>query len=181
MPYQFHKGSTFSASWLGFAERKCLSSILLIQAGLHYLTDIRELKNGRAKIFDRLIEEPAFCEKLLYSDFYNRIHERVKHLANLESIIDSNKTIFKYNDNERSFSKIKADFLIKNSEEYANLFLFLAYRNETECFCRSFFPDNRVDYSENQITMSLLRKKKIYISTGEEIVLYDYFAEKAKR
>jgi len=142
-------------------------------AGLHYLTDIRDLKNDRAKIFDKLLDHFDFSEKIEKSDFYARIQERVNHLANLEAIIDSNKTVFKYNENERPFSKIKADFLLKNKEEYENLFLFLAYRNESECFCRSFFPDNRVDYAENQITMSLLKKKKIYISTGEEIILYD--------
>lgn len=142
-------------------------------AGLHYLTDIRDLKNDRSKIFDKLLEHFDFSEKIEKSYFYARIQERVNHLANLEAIIDSNKTVFKYNENERPFSKIKADFLLKNKEEYENLFLFLAYRNESECFCRSFFPDNRVDYAENQITMSLLKKKKIYISTGEEIILYD--------
>ncbi|WP_407429287.1 PBECR4 domain-containing protein [Treponema sp.] len=142
-------------------------------AGLHYLTDIRDLKNDRAKIFDKLLADFDFSEKIVKSDFYARIQERVNHLANLESIIDSNKTVFKYNEKERPFSKIKADFLLKNKEEYENLFLFLAYRNESECFCRSFFPDNRVDYAENQITMSLLKKKKIYILTGEEIVLYE--------
>ena len=147
-------------------------------AGLHYLTDIRNLKNDRAKIFDKLLADFDFSEKIIKSDFYGKIQERINHLANFESIIDSNKTIFKYNETERPFSKIKADFLLKNKEEYENLFLFLAYRNESECFCRSFFPDNRVDYAENQITMSLLRKKKIYISTGEEIVLY---AMKQKR
>ncbi len=65
-------------------------------AGLHYLTDIRDLKNDRAKIFDKLLTDFDFSKKIIKSDFYDKIQERVNHLANLESIIDSNKTIFKY-------------------------------------------------------------------------------------
>ena len=142
-------------------------------AGLHYLTDIRGLKNDREKLFDRIMTDSDFREKLLASDFYVKISERIQHLANLEAIIDSNKTIFKYNDTERPFSKIKADFLLKNKETDTNIFLFLAYRLENECFCRSFFADDRVDYADNQISMSLLRKKKIFAPSGKTIILYD--------
>ena len=142
-------------------------------AGLQYLSDIRELKNDREKVFDRIRADAEFRQKLHNSVFYEKINERIFHLANLEAIIDSNKTVFKYNDGERPFSRIKADFLLKNVESNANIFLFLAYRTEDECFCRSFFPDNKIDYSINQTTMALLFKKKTFISSGKEIVLYD--------
>ena len=142
-------------------------------AGLQYLTDIRELKNDREKIFDRIKTDAEFRLKLQKSAFYERIQERILHLTNLESIIDSNRTVFKYNDSERPFSRIKADFLLKNTEANTNLFLFLAYKSDGECLCRSFFSDDKIDYARNQITMSLLYKKKTFLTSGKQIILYD--------
>lgn len=59
-----------------------------------------------------------------------------------------------------------------------NLFLFLAYKQDEVCFCRSFFSDNRVDYSKNQVTMALLYKKKAFIQTPKEIVLFDSISQR---
>lgn len=149
-------------------------------AGFQYLTDIRELKNDRTKLFDRILADSIFRDKLQNSVFFTKIAERIRHLANLESIIDSNKTIFKYNEKERPFSKIKADFLLKNMEESTNLFLFLACRLETECFCRSFFADDKIDYAENQMSMSLLLKRKVFLQSQKEIILYDSISSTIK-
>ncbi len=40
-------------------------------------------------------------------------------------------------------------------------------------FCRSFFPEEKMDYSKNQASWTLLYKKKIDLSTRIETVLYN--------
>ena len=89
----------------------------------------------------------------------------------LESVIDSNDTIFKYNRKINTYSVIKEDYIMKNYAEGRNIFLFLAQnRGEGRYFCRSFFPQDKMDYTRNQALWTLLYKKKVTISTGEEIL-----------
>jgi len=45
-------------------------------------------------------------------------------------------------------------------------------KEENKYFCRSFFPDNEKDYSKNQISWTLLFKKKIFKSQKTEIELF---------
>ena len=92
----------------------------------------------------------------------------------LESMIDSNDTIFKYNSKVNAYSVIKADYIMKNNTEGKNVFLFLAQGKEKgKYFCRSFFPQDKMDYTKNQTSWTLLYKKKRILSTGKEEILYD--------
>ena len=92
----------------------------------------------------------------------------------LESMLDSNDTIFKYNRKRNIYSVIKADYIMKNKMEERDVFLFLAQNGEGgKYFCRSFFPENKMDYTKNQASWTLLYKKKITLSTGKEEILYD--------
>lgn len=142
-------------------------------AGLQYLTDIRELKTDRAILFERIIKDDAFRQKILKSCFIEKITERINQLINLEAFIDSNDTVFKYTEKANPYSNIRADFLLMNKNIKFNLFLFLSYKKDSVCFCRSFFSDDRVDYSKNQIAMTLLFKKKTFVSNPKEIILFD--------
>lgn len=132
---------------------------------LQYLKDIRELKADCSVLFDRILTDDTFRLKILNPCFIDKITDRINQLINLENFIDSNDTIFKYTETVNPYSKIKADFLLMNKNVNFNLFLFLAYKQECVCFCRSFFSDNRLDNSKNQITMALLYKKKTFLQT----------------
>lgn len=72
-----------------------------------------------------------------------------------------------------SFSKIEADYLMRNQIENQRIFIFLSQNRDEKYFCRSFFPQERFDYSKNQPLWTLLYKKKVRITTGEEIILYN--------
>lgn len=53
--------------------------------------------------------------------------------------------------NGASISVIKADYIMKNDVEGRNIFLFLAGNGEEgRYFCRSFFSQNKMDYTKNQ-------------------------------
>ena len=142
--------------------------------GLQYLTDRPELVRDREKIFDAISEHRITAEHLQSSDLYYKIADRVDMLPLLESMLDSNDTIFKYNRKRNTYSVIKADYIMKNKVEERNVFLFLAENGEEgKYFCRSFFPENKMDYTKNQASWTLLYKKKITLSTGKEEILYD--------
>ena len=144
-------------------------------AGLQYLTDrVTILFGDRAQLFKRILSGKITSQQIESSSFYPEIKDRIDFLAYLESIMDSHKTIFKYNPKLELFSAIQADFLMKNEIKMRNIFTFLSFDKITgKYFCRSFFPQTDKDYSERQTTWTLLYKKKINKSTNTETVLYN--------
>lgn len=151
-----------------FNKKDCFHLI-----GLQYLKDRPELNRDREKIFDELVAGTIPLSKLETSDFYCKIIDRVHFLPLLEDMLDSNDTIFKYNKKANIYSMIDADYLMKNNMESKNIFLFLSHKKDKTYFCRSFFPENKIDYTKNQSSWTLLYKKKINTKNGETTVLYD--------
>ena len=144
-------------------------------AGLQYLEDRATLLYGdRKKLFYLILAEQIKGSQISSSEFYHQIKDRVEYLEFLEDIFDSNKTIFKYNPQIQVFSAIESEFLLKNELNSRNVFTFLSEdKSSGKYFCRSFFPQTDKDYSIGQTNWTLLYKKKIHKSTGEEYVLYD--------
>ena len=120
-------------------------------AGLQYLTDIHELDNQREIVFDWILSESIKTERIESSQFYSKIKDRVHYLAQLESIFDSNDTIFKYDEKENILtSQITGEYLMKNIVESRNIFTFLDKTKDGKYYCRSFFPQSFKDYSYRQ-------------------------------
>lgn len=153
---------------IGFDKRDCFHLM-----GLQYLIDRPELNRDRKKVFDEIVAGNITTEQVETSDFYKKIEERVNFLPLLEQLLDSNNTVFKYNKKANVYSMIDADYLMKNKMEERNLYLFLAHGKDNKYFCRSFFPEEKKDYTKNQASWTMLYKKKCNLSTGKEIVLYD--------
>ena len=150
--------------------------------GLHYLTDRESLNKDRAMIFDKILSGKITANFIESSQFYSKIKDRVHYLAQLESIFDSNDTVFKYDEKENILtSQITGEYLMKNIVESRNIFTFLDKTKDGKYYCRSFFPQSFKDYSYRQKNWTVLSKKKIFKKFGEAIVLYDYFADKPKR
>lgn len=141
--------------------------------GLQYLADRPELRRDRGKIFDEIQKGIIKQEQIESSDFYYKIQDRIHFLPLLEKILDSNDTVFKYNGKTNVYSMIEADYLMKNHMEDRNLFLFLSNKKDDYYFCRSFFPEEKMDYTKKQASWRLLYKKKKNLSDGTEMVLYD--------
>lgn len=154
---------------ISFEKKECFHLM-----GLQYLTDRPELIHDREKIFDSIRQHQITAEHLESSDHYKKIADRIDMLPLLEDIIDSNDTIFKYNRKLNTYSVIKADYLMKNAVKGKNVFVFLAENGETgNYYCRSFFPETKMDYARNQPSWTLLYKEKTDKSTGEKEILYN--------
>lgn len=141
--------------------------------GLQYLTDRAELRRDRGIVFDEIRKEVITASQVEMSDFYKNIAERVDMLPLLEDLFDSNDTIFKYNRRNNIHSMIEADYLMKNKAKGRNVFIFLSRKEDDKYYCRSFFPQSRRDYTQNQASWTLLYKEKIRRSTGKSVILYD--------
>lgn len=146
--------------------------------GLQYLIDRPELNRDRGKVFDEIVAGSITARQVESSDFYKKIEERVNFLPLLEQLLDSNDTVFKYNQKANTYSMIDADYLMKNNMEDRNLYLFLSQGSDDRYFCRSFFPEQKKDYTKNQASWTMLYKKKRNLSTDEEMVLYDRLIKK---
>ena len=87
---------------INFDKKECFHLM-----GLQYLTDRPELVHDRGKIFDAIRERQIMAEHLQSSDLYYKIADRIDMLPFLESMIDSNDTIFKYNRNSMLIRLLK--------------------------------------------------------------------------
>lgn len=144
-------------------------------AGLHYLKDLADtLKGDRKIVFEKILDGKITQADLESSIHYPEIKDRIEYLVYLESLMDSNETIFKYNPALEAFSAIRADFLLKNQVQARNIFIFLSGdKSNGKYFCRSFFPQTDKDYSLGQTNWTLLYKKKLRKSAKTETMLYD--------
>ena len=144
-------------------------------AGLHYLKDLADtLKGEREIVFEKILDGKIAQADLESSIHYPEIKDRIEYLVYLESLMDSNETIFKYNPALEAFSVIQADFLLKNHVQARNIFIFLSGdKSNGKYFCRSFFPQTDKDYSLGQTNWTLLYKKKLRKSAKTETMLYD--------
>ncbi|MBQ3367775.1 hypothetical protein IJG44_02615 [bacterium] len=141
-------------------------------AGLQHLPDLVFLKQDNRIIFNELINRRIKIEDIQKSLFYKSIERRLATLPSLQALLDSNKTIFKYNKQNNNFSLIDADYLLENTSEKQTIYIFLAENQDSNFFCRSFFPKDKKDYSVGQTRWTLLFKKKINKSTKTEEVLF---------
>ncbi len=138
-------------------------------AGLHYLLDIQSLRGDRAVIFEKILKKQIEAD-IKKSKFYTKITKRVELVLQLQNILDSNDTVFRYDEKCNSFSAIKAEYLLENKIVDRNVFLFLDKNRDEKYFCRSFFPQDWKDYTRGQQKWTLLYKEKII--SGKKEILY---------
>ena len=131
--------------------------------GLHKLADVLTGDIATEKIFDRCLSGKISYNTISKSTFFSKLGNRFEYFDRLENILDSNDIIFKCNTNSMAaYSKIKADFGLKNILEELTFYLFIQKRNSSEKqFCKSFIQENTIDYTYGQTKMTLLYKEKI--------------------
>lgn len=122
-------------------------------------------------ILTRCINNDIFNDCLIYTS----AKERICCVSYLEEYLDSNNLIFRWDQRQKAFSKIRAEILINNVEHILPCYLFLD--KESDCyFCKSIFPstnDPLGEYTKGLSKFTLLYKRKNYIDTGVQLVQYD--------
>lgn len=147
-------------------------------AGLHKLRDNIRFQTGkRDDIFRDILAGKLTLQQAARSSFFQAMEARLKPLAELETFIDSNELIFRYNAKANVFSAISADYLLQNDFEGTPVYLFLAQRAGVDTqVCRTFFPKAEKDYTVGQPRYTLLKKEKLNLMTGEIEIQFDRFS-----
>ena len=122
------------------------------------------MSRDRGRVFDEIADGTITIEKIESSDFYNKIEQRVVYLPLLEQMIDNNDTVFKYNKKANMYSMIGLIILWKTNMENRNLFCFYLNDEGDNYFCRSFFPEEKMDYSKIKHRGHFFIRKKIDLS-----------------
>lgn len=144
-------------------------------AGLHKLKDIVIARANRSIVFWQILEGRITYETLAKSQFLPQVQSRLNSLPHLESLLDGNQIVFRYNKKIYPYSTIESEYLLKmgNGTILNITFLFLDQSEQGIYFCKSFFPMERIDYTKGQMQYTLLKKEKCNLKTGQNIVQYD--------
>ena len=148
--------------------------------GLHKLTDVLNGNMATEKLFNECLTGKISYESISKSAFFEKLGNRFEYFDKLETMLDSNDIIFKCNTNNMvAFSRIIADFELKNIYEELIFYLFIEKRNYSEKqYCKSFIQESNIDYTYGQTKMTLLYKEKINKITGESEIQYDKLSNK---
>ena len=148
--------------------------------GLHKLTDVLSGNIATEKLFDECLKGKVSYNSISQSEFFSKLGNRFEYFDKLETMLDSNDIIFKCNNNNMAaFSRIIADFELKNIYEELIFYLFIEKRNYSDKqYCKSFIQENNIDYTYGQTKMTLLYKEKINKITGKSEIQYDRLSNK---
>jgi len=159
-------------------------------AGIHKLADTGLYKMPAAVLFNDILIDKITESDIKESVHFGEIKERIENLKNLEDCLDNNMTVFKWNSNKGKYSRINADYILKeNIPDEKKAYVFLREKLSLGTTKKlkaaeikkesaiSFFLAKR-DYTESQVSYTLLRNEKIDISANTRTVLYDLEQQK---
>ena len=113
-------------------------------------------------------------EDIKKSRYFPEIQDRMFFFDKIEYLLDSNETIFRYNEKLQTFSMIEAEYLLSTPYKEMDIYIFLDRNIEQGYFfCRSFFQKGEKDYTKGQAVYTLLKKEITIVSTGKTVVQYD--------
>lgn len=149
-------------------------------AGLHKLKDISIARANRSTVFTQILNGQITFQTIAKSQFLPEIKSRLNSLPHLESLLDGNQIIFRYNQKIYPFSAIESEFLLKMGDGtiLGITFLFLDQSKQGIYFCKSFFPMEKTDYTRGQMQYTLLKKEKCILKTGQTMIQFDRLSPK---
>ena len=132
-------------------------------AGFQYLNDINIPKYSKAKYLEKVLDRTILGEHIEKSLNYERdVKPRLEGLVLLNELLHSSFKTYIFRSNCLNFgTRIKAKFLITNSEMSVIVFLFVDENTEeiAELFCRSIFTKDYRDYTQNQKAIRIMYKE----------------------
>ena len=151
--------------------------------GLHKLSDVINRRLPTAQTFYDCLQGNITYEQLSKSVFFESLGNRFEYFNRIEQMLDSNETVFKCNTSTlRKFSRITADFELKNIYEALTFYLFIEKRSYSQNqFCKSFINSETVDYTYGQTKLALLYKEKVNIKTNDHYIQYDRLTRKERK
>lgn len=94
--------------------------------GLGKLKDLRIATRNRGIVFDEILSEKTTYETISKSRYLHLIENRFQPLAQIETLFDNNRLVFRYNMKLNRFSLIEADYLLSTPYAENDVYIFLA-------------------------------------------------------
>jgi hypothetical protein len=140
-------------------------------AGLHKLNDIDCIRGNRERVFSRILSNEISYFELSKSCNFEEVQKRIEYLYRLEQFIDDNEIVFHYDPSKNWNSRIQASFLLENEFEKQTIYFFIdILDSDGKYHGRSFFPRSNFDFSTGQRKLTLLKKEKFYLSSGQSLL-----------
>lgn len=150
-------------------------------AGMQYATDVdfglhRNQYRG-TKLISALLTGKLDAELIEKSQSWQKISERLSALVCLDTILESDFSIYKFDRCKLPFhSEIKAAYCIYSDIHKSGVFLFLD--EENRCYyCKSVFEADQNDYRTNQSKWTVLKKDKVTEDGSETLFIHRSFAD----
>lgn len=143
-------------------------------AGLHYLSDIRQLRGDREAKYNELLLGTIPAHTIESSIYYERIKARIEALSELPSLFESDTLIFRFNNSMSVFTKIRHDYLVEFIGYDIPRYLFLREYKDKSFHGVSFFPEETIDYTKGETRWTILKVSKTDLSSADSspAVLY---------
>lgn len=121
------------------------------------------------KLIPSILNRKINACKIETSENWGMISGRLTAIINLQNTLDGNFNIVMFNRFKvKGHSKIDAKFAIKSTITNDTYFVFLDERSG-KYYCKSAFRKDTVDYTDNQSSMTVLRKIKYIDDTSYEL------------
>lgn len=144
-------------------------------AGLQYLKQ-KYWSYSDKKVFSKILSREISVNAIINDGNFSRISDRLKVLAQIEFILDSNSTKFSKFEPKKlhANSKIKADYLANGflSDSTTAFVFFLQERDKSFYISNSIFPFRGLDYSSGQTSYTTVLKEKINLTTQETKTIF---------
>jgi len=133
--------------------------------GMQYADDIdfgiRKAEYYGKRLIPALLKKRINDRKIESSRNWMKISGRLTAILNLQNTLDGDYRITYFNKSKvRGYSKIDAEFVIKSTISDDVYFVFLDKRT-CKYYCKSAFKKEQTDYTENQSSLTILRKIKV--------------------
>ena len=174
--YQFllgHKGV------IAYIELSFLPSAFFHLSGINKLSDISINRNVKKAFYRDIKEKASFRERIIKSEFFNRIKSRLVSIIRLENnfkLFETNKYVKFAHKITGEYLSIDYDYFVTSRFKDNQYYYFIRNIDKSKkgsgYVLISNFIENEKDYSVGQQLMTLLRNTLINLKTGKELTIF---------
>ncbi len=166
---------------LGRKMKQTHLTIRFLPNNFYHLAGLQKLKSAypfqtmaHEKVFRQILSQKITSNDISKDKAFPLISDRLKVLAYLDTILDSNfSNVFHYDKNKIPFySALSADYLVKGTTPQSIITFATFVNNDNVFYGNSIFPLSNFDYSKGQMQYTVLFKEKIHLKTNEAIILF---------
>ncbi|SDP26712.1 hypothetical protein SAMN05216366_11154 [Selenomonas ruminantium] len=168
---------------LGRKMKQTHLTIRFLPDNFYHLAGLQKLKSAypfqnlaHDKVFRQILSQKITANDISKDKAFPLISDRLKVLAHLDTILDSNfSNFFRYDKNKIPFySALSADYIVKGTTPQSIITFATFVNNNNVFYGNSIFPLSNFDYSKGQMQYTVLLKEKLNLKTNEVTTLFHH-------